>query len=275
MLSNIQFSRMSGRLQYFDSRKYPLQTIATVAKDGEAPAPLSPTAVADILTTRKSVFNRDNVSGLEPMLSPSTTSHLALTFSDANEPIYLILVTTALEHYTFPEADVNFIRNIGSILLAKSIQARVLLADSAKTSFLSAISHDLRTPMHALTQSHKLMQESYDAEAYEEMGGVLDFSASSCRTLANMLDDVLDFGKDATGYHREERESFVPSLTETTARILRITEIQYLDEAGPVDLIVESEDRDWGVHIDEARFSRYVSLQKTYRDVLINITVSF
>jgi signal transduction histidine kinase len=190
------------------------------------------------------------------MISSSTTSHLALSFSDANEPIYLILVTTCKERYTFPEVDVNFIRNIGSILLAKSVQARVMLADSAKTSFLSAISHELRTPMHAVTHSHTLMQEALNAEAYSDLGPLLELSASSSRTLTNILNDVLDFGKDTTGYYRQDHETFVSNLADTTSRIFKITETQYLDEAGTVDLIVEYEDRDWGVHIDEARFSR-------------------
>lgn len=255
---------MSGKVQYFDSRKYPLKAIATVSEGGSSPQSLSPTAVLEILTSRKSVFDQHNMSGLESTLPPSTSSHLALSFWDASEPIYLILVTTPMDHYTFPEGDVNFIRNIGSILLAKSIQARILEADSAKTSFLSAISHELRTPMHALTHSQNLIQEAFDAEAYDDLGRLLELSASGSRTLTNILNDVLDFGKDATGYHRQDHESFISNLADTTVRIFKITRTQYLDEAGPVDLIVEYEDRDWGVHVDEARFSRLVQAQACY-----------
>ena len=194
------------------------------------------------------------------MLPPSTKAHIALSFWDANDPIYLILVTSASDLHTFPEADVNFVRNIGSILLAKSIQARILLADSAKTSFLSAISHELRTPMHAVTHSHTLLEEALAAEAYDDMGPLLELSASSSRTLTNILNDVLDFGKDTTGYYRQDHETFVSNLADATIRILKITETQYLDDSGDLDLIVEYEDRDWGVQVDEARFARSVQI---------------
>ena len=244
-------------MQYFDARNYPLKKIASVSDDvGKSPNSLPAPVVAKLLASNVSVFNRDNPSGLEPNLPSSTTSHLALSFSDANEPVYVILVTTPVRHYTFPDVDHNFIRNIGSILLAKSVQARVMLADLAKTSFLSAISHELRTPMHAVTQSHTLMHEALDAKAYDDLEALLELSASSSQTLTNILNDVLDYGKDTSGDYREHHQQFVPDLAGTTVQIAKITEMQHLDEASTVVIVVEYEDRDWGIYIDEARFSR-------------------
>jgi signal transduction histidine kinase/CheY-like chemotaxis protein len=240
------------------------------------PESLPPTAVAKMLSATAHIFTSRQTSGLEPALPPSTTSHLAISFSDADEPVYMFIITTTDEHYHFPSSDVNFIRNIGSILLARSVQARVLKADAAKTSFLSAISHELRTPMHAVMQSHALMRQALDSQEYGDLGAVLSLSESSSRTLTNILNDVLDYGKGTAGDHAEEHQRLVSNLAEMTVQIVKMTKVQYLDDSVPVELFVEWEDRDWDVKIDEARFQRYVPfriLSYTFADtssVLMN-----
>jgi signal transduction histidine kinase len=251
-----QFSRQSGPAQYVDAENYPLQPVAARGMSEATPTSLSTAALATLLSASKHIFTSDRKSGLEPTLPPETKAHLALSFSDANEPVYMFLVTTSQEHYHFPTDDINFIRNIGSIPLAKSVQARVLKADAAKTSFLSAISHELRTPMHAVMQSHALMRQALDSQEYSDLGSVLALSESSSRTLTNILNDVLDYGKGTAGDHAEDHQRLVSDLADMTVQIVKMTKTQYLDDSVPVDLFVEWEDRDWDVNIDEARFQR-------------------
>jgi len=172
----------------------------------------------------------------------------------------MFLITTLNGQYHFPPSDINLIRNLGSVLLARSIQARFLKADSAKTSFLSAISHELRTPMHAVMQSHALMRQALDSQEYTDLSSLLSLSESSSRTLTNILNDVLDYGKAATGDYADDHQCLVSDLADMTVQIVKMTRIQYIDETVPVELFVEWEDRDWNVKIDEARFQRYVSL---------------
>lgn len=212
-----------------------------------------------MLSATIDLFTADRLSGLESALPPSTTRHLALSFADADEPVYMFLITTTNGRYHFPPSDINFIRNLGSVLLARSVQARVIKADAAKTSFLSSISHELRTPMHAVMQSHALMRQALDAREYGDLVAVLSLSESSSRTLTNILNDVLDYGKGTAGDHAEDHQCLVLNLADMTVQIVKLTKTQYLDDTAPVELLIEWEDRDWNVKIDEARFQRYVS----------------
>lgn len=156
----------------------------------------------------------------------------------------------------FTVGDVNFIKNLGSILVAKSIQTRVMREDAAKTSFLSAISHELRTPMHAVTTAHVLMREAIVDGRVGDLEELLLLSESSSRTLTNILNDVLDYGKGTAGDQPENRNKLVPDLLRTVVQTVKVAESQYVNESSNVCISVEYDDRNWAVNIDEARFQR-------------------
>ena len=67
-----------------------------------------------------------------------------------------------------------------------------LAADRTKTSFVSSISHELRSPLHGLLGANNFLSESQLTRFQEEMV----HSISSCgRTLLDTLDHVMDFAK--------------------------------------------------------------------------------
>jgi signal transduction histidine kinase len=212
--------------------------------------------VAPLLPSRGSVFDSDHQSGLEPYLPVDTSKHLAIPLADGDRPLYLILVTSTNPIYQFTVADLNFVRNLGSILVAKSIQIRFMGEDAAKTSFLSAISHELRTPMHAVTTAHTLMREAIKEGRLSDLDELLALSESSSRTLTNILNDVLDYGKGTAGDQLANRNKLVPDLVRTVIQTVKVAESQYVAKSNDLIISVEYDDRNWAVDIDEARFQR-------------------
>jgi signal transduction histidine kinase len=215
----------------------------------------TPAAVTSLLASGGLVFDSKTPSGIEPYLPDNTTKHLAIPLADGDLPLYLLLVTSTSTAYDFTIPDIKFVQNLGSILVAKSIQARVMREDAAKTSFLSAISHELRTPMHAVTTSHSLMRDAL-ANGTGDLDALLSLSESSSRTLTNILNDVLDYGKGTAGDLPEGRIELVSDLVSTVVHTVNVAQSQYVRDSSDVVIAVEYEERNWAVHLDEARFQR-------------------
>ena len=201
------------------------------------------------------VFDSKDLSGIEFYLPNNTTKHLAIPLADGDRPLYLILVTSTSAAFNFTTSDIKFVQNLGSILVAKSIQARVMREDAAKTSFLSAISHELRTPMHVVTTSHSLMRDAI-TNVTGDLEALLSLSESSSRTLTNILNDVLDYGKGAAGDMPEGRTELVSDLVGTVVHTVNVAQSQYVRESSDVIIAVEYDERDWACHLDKARFQR-------------------
>jgi len=217
---------------------------------------LTPPAVLSLLASKDEVFDQETKSGLEICLPAETTKHLAIRLADRDHPLYLILVTLSNPVHEFTVADVDFVRNLGALLVTKSMQNRMISDDEAKTNFLSAISHELRTPMHAVTVSHDLMREAVTEGRTADYGPLLTLSQSSSRTLTNILNDVLDFGKGRAGHQAENRNKLVPDLVTTVIQTVKAAESQYVAESNDVAISVEYDERNWATHVDEARFQR-------------------
>jgi len=88
--------------------------------------------------------------------------------------------------------ELSYLRAIGVIILSAVLKRRMILADKAKSLFISNISHELRTPLHGILASAELLSET-----------VLDHSQASflqtvqaCGTsLVETVNHVLDFTK--------------------------------------------------------------------------------
>ncbi|KAK2460915.1 hypothetical protein APHAL10511_007385 [Amanita phalloides] len=88
--------------------------------------------------------------------------------------------------------ELSYLRAIGVIILSAVLKRRMILADKAKSLFISNISHELRTPLHGILAAAELLSDS-----------VLNHSQSSflqtiqaCGTsLVETVNHVLDFTK--------------------------------------------------------------------------------
>lgn len=72
-------------------------------------------------------------------------------------------------------------------------------ADRAKSEFLANISHELRTPMHAISSFARLGQERFDAAPREKLGRYFDNIDGSATRLMRLLNDLLDLAKIEAG----------------------------------------------------------------------------
>jgi signal transduction histidine kinase len=197
------------------------------------------------------VFTTDT-SGLEPYLGP-TSSHLFLPLRSTERPFFAIVASSSTPHYAFPPVDVNMLRSVGSVLRARAVQHQVLLADAAKTSFLSSISHELRTPMHGVKAALELLRRSKDEDDVAGVEDSLSLAESSGRALLNILNDVLDFGKNGWAEVEEQEVDLALSAEE----IGRVCLAYYGEQLGPKGTVrIEYEERNWRVKISEARYHR-------------------
>ncbi len=108
------------------------------------------------------------------------------------------------EGQTDPLALVGF-RNIDEIVRKEQQQKAILedalhmakAANEAKTLFLSSVSHDIRTPMNAITGFLFLMQEEADnPDLVREYIQRID---TACKHLLGLINDVLDMSKIESG----------------------------------------------------------------------------
>lgn len=203
--------------------------------------------------TSASIARQSSRSGLQNCLPSDTASHLVVPLFKLDDRLFVIIATISNSHYTFPLADINIIRSIGSILRAKTVQTSVLEADPAKTAFLSSISHELRTPMHAIMTGLDLLRRASGEKDIEEAKTLKDMTKSSARTLQNILNDVLEFGRNANAFNQQEAVSEV-DLVDSATGVVKVCMDQMLESG--VQLIIEFEDRDWRTSIDVARYNR-------------------
>lgn len=85
-----------------------------------------------------------------------------------------------------------FLRIFGDNIMNGLARLEALISDKAKTTFLSSISHELRSPLHGILGSSEFLMESNVDSFQADMVG----SIEQCgRTLLDTIDNVLSFTK--------------------------------------------------------------------------------
>ncbi len=91
-------------------------------------------------------------------------------------------------------------------------------ANEAKTRFLAAVSHEMRTPLNGILGMAELLSQP-DLSA--EQRSYLDAISTSGKALASLIDEILDFAKIEAGRIELTSEPFSPvSLVEGVAELL-------------------------------------------------------
>ncbi|WVQ99773.1 hypothetical protein IAU59_006915 [Kwoniella sp. CBS 9459] len=210
-------------------------------------------------------FNRQNAgfeftkgskeSGLEADLPDHTQAHLAMPFFTLDQPLFVIVAISRLP--LISRGTIHIARSVGSIILAKAVQSRVMEADATKTAFLSSISHELRTPMHSIMSGLNLVKESIDKRQWDDIDSILALVESSGQSLYRILNDILDFGKMQNMSDSSSRsvKADLMKLVQTAAHMCLTQSEDLLSDAR---LELEYEQRDWHVLIDDARYQRIV-----------------
>ncbi|KAG9127245.1 His Kinase A domain containing protein [Ceratobasidium sp. 392] len=88
--------------------------------------------------------------------------------------------------------ELQFLRAIGVIILSAVLKRRMVLADKAKSLFISNISHELRTPLHGILAAAELIA---DTKLTSTQSAFLKTIQSCGASLGETVNHVLDFTK--------------------------------------------------------------------------------
>lgn len=88
--------------------------------------------------------------------------------------------------------ELSYLRAIGVIILSAVLKRRMMLADQAKSLFISNISHELRTPLHGILAAAELLSDT--ALSHSQISFL--HTVQACGTsLVETVNHVLDFTK--------------------------------------------------------------------------------
>ncbi|KAF7317041.1 Histidine kinase [Mycena chlorophos] len=88
--------------------------------------------------------------------------------------------------------ELSYLRAIGVIILSVVLKRRMILADKAKSLFISNISHELRTPLHGILAAAELLA---DSPLNHSQQSFLQTVEACGKSLVETVNHVLDFTK--------------------------------------------------------------------------------
>ncbi|KAI7160774.1 hypothetical protein KC349_g3245 [Hortaea werneckii] len=94
--------------------------------------------------------------------------------------------------YFDPSVEMNYFAAFGHSLTAELARLNALASEKAKGSFISSISHELRSPLHGVLAGAEFLQESDLTPYQQEMTLTITLAG---RTLLNTVDQILDYSK--------------------------------------------------------------------------------
>jgi signal transduction histidine kinase/CheY-like chemotaxis protein len=101
--------------------------------------------------------------------------------------------------------------NRGVMALYAELEERAThlrLADETKTRFLSAVSHEFRTPVNSIMALSKILLHRLDGELTTEQEKQVNYIRQAAEQLATMVDDLLDLRKVESGKLQIRAETF-------------------------------------------------------------------
>lgn len=91
-----------------------------------------------------------------------------------------------------PETEMHFVAAFNDIVVAERSRLEVIAADSAKSDFISSVSHELRSPLHGILGSVEILQSE---ELDNATSTLVDQIASCGHSLLEIIDHLLDFAE--------------------------------------------------------------------------------
>lgn len=169
-------------------------------KGREQPVPLSDhIRIAEFLRRYRTGCFFSVVPNVFKALLPEGTSNMLLVpiFGLNKQPFALLCA------YAMPATDealledvkdsaLQYMRSMGTIILSAVLKKDLMLADQAKSHFISNISHELRTPLHGILASAELLAET---KLNTTQGSFLDTIEACGKSLLELVNHVLDFTK--------------------------------------------------------------------------------
>ena len=98
------------------------------------------------------------------------------------------------------ESEVAYLAAFNDVVVAEIHRLEALNSDTAKSDFISSISHELRSPLHGILGSVECLQE----QSFDSFSDGLISQIDICgRTLLDIVDHLLDFSK--INYHAKNK----------------------------------------------------------------------
>jgi signal transduction histidine kinase len=133
------------------------------------------------------------------MLLPLWDSHRERWFASS------MLWTSSQTRVLTIEDDMNYLAAFSNSIMAEVSRLDVIAADHAKTTFISSVSHELRSPLHGILGSVELLN---DTSTTQFQAGIVETISQCSTTLLDTLTNVLDFAKiNYFTRKRKERKS--------------------------------------------------------------------
>ncbi|KZS92507.1 hypothetical protein SISNIDRAFT_429142 [Sistotremastrum niveocremeum HHB9708] len=148
-------------------------------------------------------------SWFQNILPPNIMHALIVPIFNIDQHPFALLCaynTTAVSKNFLDGHELSYLRAIGVIILSAVLKRRMILADKAKSLFISNISHELRTPLHGILAAAELLsdtalnhhQQSFlqtvqacGASLVETVNHVLDYTKLSGNTKAGGVENVI------------------------------------------------------------------------------------
>lgn len=105
------------------------------------------------------------------------------------------------------ESGLQYLRALGTIILSAILKKDIVMADQAKSHFISNISHELRTPLHGILAAAELLSET---KLNSTQGSYLDTVEACGKSLLELVNHVLDFTK-LSGSSQRNSNVIMPS----------------------------------------------------------------
>ncbi|RPD61183.1 hypothetical protein L226DRAFT_462336 [Lentinus tigrinus ALCF2SS1-7] len=132
---------------------------------------------------------------LRPFLPTQIQYVLAVPIYNIDKRPFALLCAYSTGERTTPFLEgheLSYLRAIGVIILSAVLKRRMILADKAKSLFISNISHELRTPLHGILASAELLSET----SLDHSQASFLQTVQACGTsLVETVNHVLDFTK--------------------------------------------------------------------------------
>jgi signal transduction histidine kinase len=108
--------------------------------------------------------------------------------------------TSKSNYLTSPHNELPYLKAFGNSITSEHARMNALIADRAKSDFISSISHELRSPLHGILGSVEFINET-DITDYQ--AGLITAIETCSKTLLETLEHILDYAKINKLYSRD------------------------------------------------------------------------
>ncbi|KAK1069638.1 hypothetical protein LTR74_004751 [Friedmanniomyces endolithicus] len=154
---------------------------------------------------RKTRVSRDAGRLGKVMAGAKTIAFLPIWDEGSENYSSCVFVWSTTEQRFFDTTeDITYIAAFSHSLTAELNRLETTASDRAKGTFISSISHELRSPLHGVLAGAELLQETELTRFQKEMTATITMAG---RTLLDTVNHVLDFSKISSRPHMHRRKN--------------------------------------------------------------------